>query len=76
MTKDECSGADIKEICSESGLLALKEQRMKVCHIFTCKIVFFYIRLLLDKAFVITLILSAIIIVVLYTFCLGCIHAF
>ncbi|RWW00780.1 hypothetical protein GW17_00036230 [Ensete ventricosum] len=32
MTKDECSGADIKEICSESGLLALKEQTMKVTH--------------------------------------------
>lgn len=44
MTKDEFSGADIKTIYTESGLLALRECRMKVCHIFTCKIVFFYIE--------------------------------
>ncbi|CAL9145207.1 unnamed protein product, partial [Musa hybrid cultivar] len=30
MTKDEFSGADIKTICTESGLLALRERRMKV----------------------------------------------
>ncbi|KAJ6804021.1 26S proteasome regulatory subunit 4-like protein A-like [Iris pallida] len=29
MTKDEFSGADIKAICTESGLLALRERRMK-----------------------------------------------
>jgi len=28
--KDELSGADIKAICTESGLLALRERRMKV----------------------------------------------
>ncbi|CAL9083569.1 unnamed protein product, partial [Musa acuminata var. zebrina] len=32
MTKDEFSGADIKTICTESGLLALRECRMKVTH--------------------------------------------
>ena len=30
-TKDEVSGADIKAICSEAGLLALRESRMMVC---------------------------------------------
>lgn len=30
MTKDEFSGADIKAICTEAGLLALRERRMKV----------------------------------------------
>jgi len=30
MTKDDLSGADIKAICSEAGLLALRERRMKV----------------------------------------------
>eukprot|EP00826_Nyctotherus_ovalis_P035368 TRINITY_DN3036_c0_g1_i1.p2 TRINITY_DN3036_c0_g1~~TRINITY_DN3036_c0_g1_i1.p2 ORF type:complete len:370 (-),score=144.98 TRINITY_DN3036_c0_g1_i1:1948-3057(-) len=30
MAKDELSGADIKAICSEAGLLALRERRMKV----------------------------------------------
>ena len=30
MTKDEFSGAVIKAICSEAGLLALRERRMKV----------------------------------------------
>jgi len=29
--KDEMSGADIKAICTEAGLLALRERRMKVC---------------------------------------------
>jgi len=28
--KDDLSGADIKAICTESGLLALRERRMKV----------------------------------------------
>merc|ERR1711871_1534556 len=32
MRKDELSGADIKAICSEAGLLALRERRMKVTH--------------------------------------------
>jgi len=32
MTKDDLSGADIKAICSEAGLLALRERRMKVTH--------------------------------------------
>ncbi|CAL9083425.1 unnamed protein product [Musa acuminata var. zebrina] len=32
MTKDEFSGADIKTMCTESGLLALRECRMKVTH--------------------------------------------
>ncbi len=32
MSKDELSGADIKAICTESGLLALRERRMKVKH--------------------------------------------
>ena len=31
MAKDELSGADIKAICSEAGMLALRERRMKVC---------------------------------------------
>jgi len=31
MCKDELSGADIKAICTEAGLLALRERRMKVC---------------------------------------------
>eukprot|EP01115_Flamella_aegyptia_P006927 TRINITY_DN28717_c0_g1_i1.p1 TRINITY_DN28717_c0_g1~~TRINITY_DN28717_c0_g1_i1.p1 ORF type:complete len:451 (-),score=185.47 TRINITY_DN28717_c0_g1_i1:82-1434(-) len=30
MTKDDLSGADIKAICTEAGLLALRERRMKV----------------------------------------------
>nr|WCZ58438.1 26S proteasome regulatory subunit 4 [Paratrimastix eleionoma] len=32
MAKDELSGADIKAICTESGLLALRERRMQVHH--------------------------------------------
>lgn len=35
MTKDEFSGADIKAICTEAGLLALRERRMKVTHVYT-----------------------------------------
>lgn len=30
MAKDDLSGADIKAMCMESGLLALRERRMKV----------------------------------------------
>lgn len=30
MMKDELSGADIKAICSEAGMLALRERRMRV----------------------------------------------
>lgn len=33
MTKDEFSGADIKAICTEAGLLALRERCMKVIHL-------------------------------------------
>jgi 26S proteasome regulatory subunit T2 len=32
MTKDELSGADIKAVCTEAGLLALRERRMQVNH--------------------------------------------
>lgn len=30
MSKDDLSGADIKAVCTEAGLLALRERRMKV----------------------------------------------
>lgn len=30
LAKDDLSGADIKAICTESGLMALRERRMKV----------------------------------------------
>lgn len=30
MSKDDLSGADIKAICTEAGLLALRERRMRV----------------------------------------------
>jgi len=30
MSKDDLSGADIKAMCSEAGLIALRERRMKV----------------------------------------------
>ncbi len=30
MAKDDLSGADVKAICTEAGLLALRERRMKV----------------------------------------------
>jgi len=30
MAKDDLSGADIKAMCTEAGLLALRERRMKV----------------------------------------------
>jgi len=30
MSKDDLSGADVKAICTEAGLLALRERRMKV----------------------------------------------
>ena len=29
-SKDELSGADVKAMCTEAGLLALRERRMKV----------------------------------------------
>ena len=32
MSKDQLSGADIKAICTEAGLMALRERRMKVLH--------------------------------------------
>jgi 26S proteasome regulatory subunit T2 len=32
LAKDELSGADIKAVCTEAGMLALRERRMKVCH--------------------------------------------
>merc|ERR1711934_239317 len=32
MAKDELSGADIKAVCTEAGLLALRERRMEVTH--------------------------------------------
>ncbi len=32
MAKDELSGADIKAVCTEGGLLALRERRMRVTH--------------------------------------------
>ena len=31
LAKDELSGADIKAMCSEAGMLALRERRTKVC---------------------------------------------
>ena len=30
MAKDELSGADIKAMCTEAGLIALRERRMRV----------------------------------------------
>ena len=30
--QDELSGADIKALCTEAGLLALRERRMRVTH--------------------------------------------
>jgi 26S proteasome regulatory subunit T2 len=33
MSKDELSGADIKAVCTEAGLLALRERRMKVTQV-------------------------------------------
>ena len=32
MSKSELSGADIKAVCSEAGMMALRERRMKVVH--------------------------------------------
>lgn len=31
-SQDELSGADIKAMCTEAGLLALRERRMRVTH--------------------------------------------
>ena len=43
MTKDEFSGADIKAICTEAGLLALRERRMKVLFcIYWCEILLLF----------------------------------
>ena len=30
MAKDDLSGADIKAICTEAGLMAIREHRMKI----------------------------------------------
>jgi 26S proteasome regulatory subunit T2 len=30
MSKDDLSGADIKAMCTESGLIALRERRMRI----------------------------------------------
>ena len=32
--KDELSGADIKAVCTEAGLLALRERRMKAFYLY------------------------------------------
>merc|ERR1719336_3582439 len=32
VAKDDLSGADIKAVCTEAGMLALRERRMKVTH--------------------------------------------
>ena len=32
MAKDDLSGADIKALCTEAGLLALRERRMQITH--------------------------------------------
>ena len=32
MAKDDLSGADVKAVCTEAGLLALRERRMRVTH--------------------------------------------
>lgn len=47
MTKDEFSGADIKAICTEAGLLALRERRMKV-KLYTCIICFAFVLKLIS----------------------------
>jgi SpoVK/Ycf46/Vps4 family AAA+-type ATPase len=36
MAKDELSGADIKAVCTEAGLLALRERRMRVTQVRCC----------------------------------------
>ena len=33
MSKDDLSGADIKAVCTEAGMLALRERRMKVTQV-------------------------------------------
>ncbi len=47
MAKDDLSGADIKAVCTEAGLLALRERRMRVTKVdFTAareKVCFIYI---------------------------------
>ena len=47
--KDELSGADIKAICTEAGLLALRERRMKVDY-GHCNAMHWLIRFLYDVA--------------------------
>lgn len=53
MTKDEFSGADIKAICTEAGLLALRERRMKVslntlsCNLFGVTFLFLFVSCVL-----------------------------
>lgn len=42
MSKDEFSGADIKAICTEAGLLALRERRMKVRQLSTPNTPFYF----------------------------------
>ena len=32
MAKDDLSGADVKAVCTEAGLLALRKRRMRVTH--------------------------------------------
>jgi SpoVK/Ycf46/Vps4 family AAA+-type ATPase len=49
MTKDEFSGADIKAICTEAGLLALRERRMKVRSYFYIFCTIFAKTLILGK---------------------------
>jgi len=39
--KDELSGADIKAICTEAGLLALRERRMKVYIFCICELIYY-----------------------------------
>ena len=50
LTKDDLSGADIKAVCTEAGLLALRERRMRVTKAdFTTareKVIFPFVRLI------------------------------
>lgn len=56
MTKDEFSGADIKAICTEAGLLALRERRMKVSLPFLCILLYvFLMRLVRGYTFLVAL---------------------
>lgn len=53
MTKDEFSGADIKAICTEAGLLALRERRMKVRNLFMFLLLYNIIMLFVTMKFLI-----------------------